>query len=202
MSANQTQDEASVRERDRRRTSRACSPGFVGPDKAVVRVSADMNFDQKQTKAETFEPAPSTATTAAVTGGAAGPDRRDALQETASETYNGGVVPPPAIGATRQQTASAAATNTTAPRPPRNTRSAKDRGDSGRAGTDHRLSVAVLVDKSVPSSQISKHTAGREAAAGVNTGTRRPGDGPGCGVRQEHAEAGRQGDGGRVSKRV
>lgn len=156
---------------------------IVGSEKAVVRVSADMDFDQTQTRSETYEPAPNvpastTTQTANAPPGSSGPSTVPGpagvmlSQETSTENYSGALAPG----------AMPANVNTGAP------------GKSGAAGDSYgrstttaqyqvskkteekvaspgkvtRLSVAVLVDKSVPSSQVNSIRQAVEAAAGIS----------------------------------
>ncbi len=134
---------------------------IVGADKAVVRVSADMNFDQKQTRSELYQPAS---------------QRNDAppagvllSQETSNEDYNGSVVPPTAVqGAASSRSAAAgdtySRTSTTAQYQVNKT----VEETVVAPGQVKRLSVAVLVDKSVSGIQIGHIRQAVTAAAGVD----------------------------------
>jgi flagellar M-ring protein FliF len=146
---------------------------IVGPEKSVVRVSADMNFDQKQTKSETFEPAAAGQAATAQAGAqpnGAGPSPAGVMlsQETSSEAYNGSVVPPAAL-ATATKSASSPGDNykrstTTA----QYQVSRKTEETSVAPGQLKRLSVAVLVDKSVSGVQVSNIRQAVNAAAGID----------------------------------
>lgn len=141
---------------------------IVGQEKAVVRVSADMNFDQKQTTSETFEPAPGNQASANTQSGPS-PAGVMLSQETSSEVYNGGVVPPAVIGNTNRTAASAGDKYNRATTTAQYQVSKKTEATVVSPGQVTRLSVAVLVDKSVSGLQISNIRQAVEAAAGVNT---------------------------------
>ncbi len=133
---------------------------IVGPDKCVVRVSAEMSFDQKQTRSESYEPAQ----TAQAAGGTPAQPAHGVLvsEETRSETYNGSVIPPAGVP----------------PNPGNRTASSGDRYTRSESNAQYqvtkkteevvsapgqvtRLSVAVLVDDKVQPTD----TAIREAVA-------------------------------------
>ena len=142
---------------------------IVGPDKAVVRVSADIDLDQKQTTAETYEPAPAgQAPGGAQTPAPSGQAGVMASQETSSETYSGTAVPPALLGnAARSASAGGDKYN-------RSTTTAQYQVSRTTEqtvfapGNLKRLSVAVLVDKSVSSSQVSSIRQAVTTAAGIN----------------------------------
>ena len=140
---------------------------IVGPEKAVVRVSADMIFDQKQTKSETYQPAANGQASNAAQSGTA-PAGVMLSQETSSEDYKGNVTPPAILGnATRSAAGSGDNYN-------RSTTTAQYQVSKMieetvyAPGTLKRLSVAVLVDKSVTSSQVSSIRNAVTAAAGID----------------------------------
>lgn len=140
---------------------------ILGPDKAVVRVSADMDFDQKQTKAETYEPAGG-----AASGQTAATGQTGVLssQETLTETYTGGVTPPILGGNTARTASSGGDKYNRATTTAQYQVSRKIEETVSAPGQVTRLSVAVLVDKSVPSSQIASIRDAVTAAAGIKPG--------------------------------
>ena len=138
---------------------------IVGPEKAVVRVSADMNFDQKQTTSETFEPAPGMPAAGA---NASTPAGVVLSQETSSENYSGGVLPPGAMANTNKTAASGGDKYTRSTTTAQYQVSKKTEQTMVAPGQVTRLSVAVLVDKSVSGLQINNIRQAVEAAAGVN----------------------------------
>ncbi|MHB9037036.1 MAG: flagellar basal-body MS-ring/collar protein FliF [Armatimonadota bacterium] len=135
---------------------------IVGGDKAVVRVSADMSFDQTQTKSEEYQPVAS--------GQGANGDAKGVLlsEDKSSETYAGGVLPPggvPAAGVgsgstkdnylrtqstTQYQVTKRIEETVTAP------------------GKLQRLSVAVLVDDKVAATKIEAIREAVVAASGID----------------------------------
>jgi len=135
---------------------------IVGSDKAVVRVSADMDFDQKQVKAERYEPAPAGAAPAAGQTGVL------TSQETSTETYNGSGAPP-ALTGNMPRNASPGGDKYN-----RSTTTAQYQVSKtieetvNSPGQVTRLSVAVLLDKSVPSSQVASIRDAVSTAAGIN----------------------------------
>lgn len=137
---------------------------IVGPDKAVVRVSADMIFDQKQMKSETYQPTAASQTSAATQQTPAGVMLS---QETSSEDYKGNVTPPAILGNSARNAASGDNYN-------RSTTTAQYQVSKTieetiyAPGTLKRLSVAVLVDKSVTSSQVVSIRNAVTAAAGID----------------------------------
>lgn len=134
----------------------------VGPDKAVVRVSADLSFDQKQSKSETYQPDSKT------------PDgsRGVLLSENkTNESYNGGVIPPGAIGRTNKSTTSASGSNDNYTRTESNSQyevAKKEEQVISAPGQVTRLSVAVLVDSNVDASKLAAIRQAVTAAAGIN----------------------------------
>ncbi len=70
---------------------------IVGPDNAVVRVSADMSFDRRETKSESYQPASSNSS---------GSQGVLLTEEKKTETYNGGVVPPNGVPGVKIKAAS------------------------------------------------------------------------------------------------
>lgn len=144
---------------------------IVGPEKAVVRVSAEMNFDQTQTRSETYEPAPAgQAANAAGNTPAGKPTAAGVVlsQETSTESYNGSVVPA-AIprGATRS--ASSAGDNYTRATSTAQYQVSRETKETVVApGQLKRISIAVLVDKNVKDLQINNIRQAVAAAAGIN----------------------------------
>lgn len=146
---------------------------IVGADKCVVRVSADMSFDQKQTKSESYEPAASTSAQPGTAEGQAGeapaPHGVMISQETKTETYNGSVIPPggvPAGSANRAPSGGDNYTRTESTAQYQVTRKVEETVSA--PGQMRRLSVAVLVDDKVQPTD----TAIREAvtaAAGIDS---------------------------------
>lgn len=139
---------------------------IVGADKCVVRVSADMSFDQKQTKSESYEPA----VTQASTGAAAGAGSRGVIvsQETRSETYNGSVTPPGGMPSASNRTSSAVGDNYTRSESTAEYQVTKVVEETVSApGQVSRLSVAVLVDDKVQPTDVAIREA-VTAAAGIN----------------------------------
>ena len=141
---------------------------IVGPDKAVVRVSAEMDFDQKQTKAETYEPAGGTAASGQTA--AAGQTGVLSSQETLTETYTGSAAPSILGGGAARTTSSGGDRYNRATTTAQYQVSRKIEERVSAPGQVTRLSVAVLVDKSVPSSQIPSIRDAVTAAAGVKPG--------------------------------
>lgn len=137
---------------------------IVGPDKAVVRVSADLDFSQHQETSETYEPAGATPQ---------GEQQRGILasQETTDETYTGGVKPPTGTAVTAAPSASSQNKN----REYQLTRNSAQYNVSKKTqetvmapGEVRRLSVAVLVDKSVTSGQLATIREAVSVAAGID----------------------------------
>lgn len=145
---------------------------IVGPEKAVVRVSADMIFDQKQMKSETYEPAAAGQTATTAQGGAtpttATPAGVMLSQETSSEDYKGNVIPPAVLGNTARSATSAGDNYNRSTTTAQYQVSKKVEETVFAPGTLKRLSVAVLVDKSVTSSQVASIRNAVTAAAGID----------------------------------
>jgi len=140
---------------------------IVGADKAVVRVCADMTFDQTQTHSETFEPAPGAQTTGTGTTTVQGAPTGVLLsQETQNEKYSGGVVPPVA-GNTRTTTSSGDKYDRTSSTTQYQV-SKKIEETVVAPGQLKRLSVAVLVDKGVKGAAVSNIRQAVSAAAGID----------------------------------
>ena len=131
---------------------------IVGPDKVVVRVSADLNFDQKQTKAETFEPV----------AGSNGKVQGVLLSEDkSSEVYSGRVVPPANVP--NNAVSSSPGDNYNRSQSTAQYEVSKRVEETVSApGQLQRLSVAVLVDESVNGAQLAKLRQAVTAAAGVD----------------------------------
>ena len=140
---------------------------IVGQDKAVVRVSADMSFDQKQTKSESYEPAPAGTTAKA---GAQNPVGVLLSQDTKSEIYAGSVPPPGGVPANaRNRTASSSGDNYTRTESSAQYQVTKKTEETISApGQVTRLSVAVLVDEKVELAKIPAIKEAISAAAGIN----------------------------------
>ncbi|MCE5314767.1 MAG: flagellar basal-body MS-ring/collar protein FliF [Armatimonadota bacterium] len=138
---------------------------IVGTDKAVVRVSADMSFDQTQTKSEEYQPAGS--------GQAVNAEAKGVLlsEDKSSETYAGGVLPPggvPAANRSNNSTGSASdsynRTQTTA----QYQVTKRIQEVVTAPGKLQRLSVAVLVDDKVEPTKVAAITEAVTAAAGID----------------------------------
>lgn len=133
---------------------------IVGADKAVVRVSADMNFDQKQMRSELYQPAS---------------ERNDSQstgvllsQETSSEDYSGSVVPPTAIQGAASSRSAVGDTYSRSSATSQYQVNKTVEETVVAPGQIKRLSVAVLVDKSVSGIQIGNIRQAVTAAAGVD----------------------------------
>ncbi|MEN6358100.1 MAG: flagellar basal-body MS-ring/collar protein FliF [Armatimonadota bacterium] len=134
---------------------------IVGADKAVVRVSADMSFDQTQTKSEEYDPA-------TPAQGANGEAKGVLLSEDkTSETYAGGVLPPGGVPVTN---ASGSAKDSY-----RRTQSTAQYQVTKRIqetvnapGKLQRLSVAVLVDDKVEPVKVEAIREAVIAASGID----------------------------------
>ncbi len=139
----------------------------AGPGKAVVRVSARMSFDQKQTTSEIFEPA----------GG--GTQGVIASQERTREVYGAGAravggvpgtasnVQPPA----QRPAAAPAAGQTGYEREQESTRfnvSRRTETVEGAPGQIEQLSVAVMVDREVGPEKLAAIRQAATAAAGID----------------------------------
>jgi|LSQX01.3.fsa_nt_gb flagellar M-ring protein FliF len=139
---------------------------IVGADKAVVRVSADMNFDQRQTRSETYQPASERVGSQQDTGQSATGVMLS--QETSSEDYSGSVIPPAIQGVTTGISSS------TGDKYSRSTTTAQYQVSKTieettvAPGQVKRLSVAVLVDKSVSGIQVGHIRQAVNAAAGID----------------------------------
>lgn len=153
---------------------------IVGPDKAVVRVSADMAFDEKQLKSETYEPTPVGQVAAAPQTGAnarpgagAPPVQPGAAgvmlsQETSAESYSGSVTPPAILGNNARNAAPGGDTYNRSTTTAQYQINHKTEQTVFAPGQVNRLSVAVLVDKSVPSAQVTSIREAVTTAAGIN----------------------------------
>lgn len=126
---------------------------ILGPDKAVVRVSAEMIFDQKQVRSESYEPAEEG-------------KNQGVLQSEAktSETYSGSTVPsdvrPRGGSPSDNYTRTESTTQYQVTKRTEETVSAP--------GQLKRLSVAVLVDDKVGPAKVSAIRATISAAAGTD----------------------------------
>ena len=144
---------------------------IVGPDKAVVRVSAEMNFDQMHATSETYEPAVvaqegEAGATSSEQGAKQGVLRSE---ESTSETYTGNVRPPGNIAAsTGEGGASAKGDEYSLTRNSRQYNISKRIEETVTApGNVERLSVAVLVDESAKGVKVGTITEAVSAAAGI-----------------------------------
>lgn len=130
---------------------------IVGPDKAVVRVSADIDFDQRQTKSEVYEPISTDN----------GPKGVLLSEEKTDENYSGKVVPPAPAGGGSSNSSGDSYTRTQS-----NTQyevSKKIEETVTSPGQIKRLSVAVLVDEAVPAGKVGAIREAVSAAAGIDT---------------------------------
>lgn len=140
---------------------------IVGPDKCVVRVSADMSFDQKQTKSESYEPAPVSEATAQP-GPTRSPHGVLVAQETRSETYSGSVIPPGGVPVGTRGRGGVGGDNYTRTETTSEYQVTKKVEEIVSApGQIRRLSVAVLVDDKVQPSDTAIREA-VSAAAGID----------------------------------
>ncbi|MCE5198755.1 MAG: flagellar basal-body MS-ring/collar protein FliF [Armatimonadota bacterium] len=140
---------------------------IVGADKVVVRVSADLNFDQRQMKSESYEPvagqpgAPGTAQT----GNAHGVLLSEAKT---TESYAGGVIPPSNLPAAASRIASSGKDNYSRSESTTQYEVTKRIEETMSApGQLKRLSVAVLVDDKVDPTKVAAIQEAVSAAAGV-----------------------------------
>jgi len=150
---------------------------ILGPDKAVVRVSADMNFDEKQEKSETYLPAaPGVVSTATATQGTAqvgmsakpgqttGPSGVLSSQESTSEEYSGSAVPSGVSSRPGSPSDHYSRTESTT-----QYQVAKSTVETVSApGQLTRLSVAVLVDDKVDMAKVGTIKSAVMAAVGFN----------------------------------
>ncbi len=143
---------------------------IVGPEKCVVRVSADMSFDQKQTKSESYEPvAAQAAAGPGASGQAASPHGVLLSEESRSETYSGSVIPPSGVPATaRSRTSSSADSYTRSESTSQYQVTKKIEEIVSAPGQVRRLSVAVLVDDKVQPTDTAIREA-VSAAAGIDS---------------------------------
>jgi len=141
---------------------------IVGSDKAVVRVSADMSFDQKETKSETYEPA---ATATGATGTAAqNPAGVLLSQETKSETYSGSVMPPGGVPARPGNRPASSGDNYTRSESTAQYQVTRRIEETVTApGQIKRLSVAVLVDEKVEPVKVPAIQQAVSTAAGIDS---------------------------------
>jgi flagellar M-ring protein FliF len=126
---------------------------ILGPDKAVVRVSADMNFDQKQVRSESYEPAES------------GKGQGVLQSETKSnETYTGSTIP-----SSVRSKAGAPSDNYTRTESTNQYEVTKRTEETVSApGQLKRLSVAVLVDDKVGAAKVTAIRSAVATAAGTD----------------------------------
>ncbi|MDH7602694.1 MAG: flagellar basal-body MS-ring/collar protein FliF [Armatimonadota bacterium] len=142
---------------------------IVGPDKVVVRVSAELSFDQKETKSEIYEPARSD--TGGPTGtGASAAEGVLVSQETRTETYSGSVQPPPNLPARSGARPAGTGDNYTRKETTAQYQVTKRIEQTISApGQVRRLSVAVLVDDKVEPAKVPAIEQAVAAAAGIDT---------------------------------
>lgn len=143
---------------------------IVGQDKAVVRVSADMSFDHKQTTSESYEPA---AAPAGATGTTQSPAGVLLAQETKSETYSGSVLPPggvpPMRGGASVTSRTSSSDNYTRTESTTQYQVTKKTEEVVSApGQVERLSVAVLVDEKIEPGKVPAIEQAVIAAAGID----------------------------------
>lgn len=152
----------------------------VGPDKAVVRVSAELSFDQSQTKVESYQPAVPAGAQTGANGQTIAREPTGVLMSADKkiENYNGAVVPPsgmPASGAAGGRSRATGGANDTYAREESTVQYGVDRtvAETVKApGTVRRLSVAVLVDDKVDPATIGVIKEAVRAAAGIDEKTR------------------------------
>jgi len=134
---------------------------IVGADKAVVRVSADMSFDQTQTKSEEYQPV-------ATEKGANWESKGVLLsRDKTSETYSGGVMPPGGIPATN--VGSGSKDSYMREQSTEQYEVTKRIQETVSApGKMQRLSVAVLVDDKVEPTKVEAIREAVVAAAGID----------------------------------
>lgn len=144
----------------------------VGADKAVVRVSADLSFDQKQEKVESYLPTGNTPEGALPgTPVASAAEAKGVLmsEEKTTETYRGGVMPPggqiPTINS-RGGGANDAYERSQSTAQYGVTRSVTETVSA--PGRVERLSVAVLVDEKVDPAKIGVIKEAISSASGIN----------------------------------
>ncbi len=154
----------------------------VGPDKAVVRVSADLSFDRTQTKVESYKPASPAGTATGPNGQTITKEATGVLisSEKKTENYNGAVAAPAGIPAPTSAGGSGrprviGGPNDTYSREESTAQYGVDRtiAETVKApGTLQRLSVAVLVDDKVDPATIGVIKQAVAAAAGIDEKTR------------------------------
>ena len=134
---------------------------IVGADKAVVRVSADMSFDQTQTKSEEYQPA-------TTEQGPNGESKGVLLsREKTSEAYAGGVTPPGGV-----PVASNGSGSKDSYKKDESTEqyevTKRIQETISAPGKMQRLSVAVLVDDKVEPTKVEAIREAVIAAAGID----------------------------------
>jgi flagellar M-ring protein FliF len=130
---------------------------IVGPDKAVVRVSAELSFDQRETKSESYLPAPK----------AAGEPKGVLLsEEKTTETYSGRVVPPNAGASAVASNGANTYSHTQSSSQYSVTKTIEQVVSA--PGKIERLSVAVLLDDKIPQSRVAAISQAVAAAAGID----------------------------------
>lgn len=138
---------------------------IVGADKAVVRVSAELDFNQHRESSETYEPAGTTSQDEPEHGVLAS-------QEMSNETYNGGSSTPPTTNPTVAVSTGDASGKKHEYELKRSTAeyhvSKTTQETVAAPGKVSRLSVAVLVDQSVAGNKIATIRDAVTAAAGIN----------------------------------
>lgn len=141
---------------------------IVGSDKAVVRVSADMDFDQKQIASETYEPAANGQTGGQPGNAQSSPAGVLLSQETSSETYNGNVTPPANIPSASARSSASGDKYDRSSTTAQYQVSKRTEETVVAPGKLNRLSVAVLLDDSVKGKQVSAIRQAVTAAAGID----------------------------------
>ena len=130
----------------------------VGQDKVVVRVNAAVSFDQTKMERMNYQPGPGT-----------GPKGILESSQTQSEIYNGAVLPPGGIAASRSNSTPG----------PNDKYEKREDTSQYRVGSEkietvsapgkiERLSVSVLLDDKITEAQIPSIKAAVTAAAGIN----------------------------------
>lgn len=128
----------------------------VGQDKAVVRVSADLNFDQRQIKSESYEP---------VSTNDAGARGVLLSEDSTKEEYKGKVAPPSSVPVGPNAVGDDYSRTETSTR---YEVSKKIEETVSAPGQLRRLSVAVMVDDKVEASKIPAIREAVIAAAGID----------------------------------
>lgn len=126
---------------------------ILGPEKAVVRVSADMSFDQKQVTAETYEPGQ--------------PGKQQGVlqsEQKSSETYSGSTIP----GAIKPKSVSPSDNYIRTESTSQYQVTKRIEETVSAPGQLKRLCVAVLVDDKVDAAKVATIRGAVTAAAGTD----------------------------------